>query len=242
MGHHNVVSILLKHGAMAYDGVLAAGFNGRDKVMQLLLESGAHQQRHLALLASSIGGHSSTVTIILQGMDTLPSYSREIAFSMIQDHNCGIKDPGYLAATLKLMETIEEDNPKHDGILAQFWSPLLISTMLGRDNVVEVLLKGNHIAGQDVGEWEVALLIATVVGFSSIVDLLLDYWNDGARLEISVVRGSGTQHNLLINRILKKMLARRDPFVRKQEALQTAIKAGNEEIRVMIEAYDVQGK
>ncbi|EFY94327.2 ankyrin repeat containing protein [Metarhizium robertsii ARSEF 23] len=167
MGHHNVVSILLKHGAIAYDGVLAAGFNGRDKVMQLLLESGAHRQRHLALLAASIGGHSSTVTIILQGMDTLPSYSREIAFSMIQAHNCGIEDPGYLAATLELMELIEEDNPKHDGILAQFWSPLLIT-------------------GQDVGEWEVALLIATVVGFSSIVDLLLDYWNDGARLEISV--------------------------------------------------------
>jgi hypothetical protein len=69
--------------------------------------------------------------------------------------------------------------------------------------------------------------------------VLLEYWNDDSRLETSVLLGSCTPYSFPVNNILKKMLARRDPFLLKAAALQMAINNGNEDLRVMIQTYNI---
>jgi len=241
MGHDDVVSLLLDHGAKADDGILAAGFNGRDKVTSLLLERGAHRLSHLALLAACVGGHPSTVEIVLKYRNDLPIFSKETVSSMKQAYDLSTENTKSPAQFLELMETIEKVIAEDEGIVADFWSPLLISSMLGQSKVVEILLKGSHFNNEEPGEWTVALVLATVLGLGSVVDVLLKCWKDGADLEVSVVYGCATQHNLLIRTILEKMHARGDPFLRKSQALERALEAGNEELRRMIEAYPEQG-
>jgi ankyrin repeat protein len=246
MGHEDVVSLLLDHGAKADDGILAAGFNGRDKVVSLLLERGAHRLSHLALLAACFGGHSSTVEIVLRYRNDLPIFSRDTVSSMKRAYDLStgdwvIGDTQSPAQFLELMETIEEVVVEDTGILADYWSPLLISSMLGQSKVVEILLKSGRLNDEEPSGWTVALIIATVLGLGSVVDVLLKCWKDGADLEVSVVYGCGTEHNLLIRTILEEMHARGDPFLRKPQALERALKAGNEEMRRMIEAYPEQG-
>jgi ankyrin repeat protein len=241
MGHEDVVSLLLDHGAKAGDGILAAGFNGHDKVISLLLERGAHRQSHLALLAACFGGHSSTVEIVLNYRNDLPLFSRDTVSSMKRAYDLSTKNTQSPAEFLELMETIEETVTEDGVILADYWSPLAISSMLGQSKVVEILLKSSHLNDEKPNGRTVDLLIATVLGLGSVVDVLLKCLKDGADLEVSVVYGCVTEHNLLIGTILEKMRARGDPFLRKPQALERAVKAGNEEMRRMIEAYPEQG-
>jgi hypothetical protein len=241
MGYKDVISLLLNYGGNPNYGILAAGFNGYNKVISLLLERGTYCESHLVLLAACIGRHSSTVETVLKYRNDLPIFSKNTVSWMKLAYNENPENPQSPTQILELMEIIEKIITERKGILADYWSPLLVSSMLGQSKVIEILLKSSYLNNEQPSGWTVALLIAILLGLGSVANVLLKYWKDGADLELSVVYGYITEHNLLIRTILEKMYARGDPFLRKPQALERVLMAGNEEMRRIIKAYPEQG-